>query len=1179
MQSFISAIKTLAVHCNFSDLERQLRDRLVLGVRDVRLRRELLKTDNLTFAQAVSRSVQYEQTVSDLYPQAASTSTPPETKPTTSTSTSEPMDTNLVNVGSHKRESACRHCGANHNPRGCKFARANCNYCKKVGHTVAVCWNRNKKKINLVEVDELDDSKEDFAYMNEILQVHVKSSIEQASSKIFTIIKLYDKEVQFEVDSGAARTVISYETWRNMQFNVKLEEAKINLISWGQHPIKLKGLAKVKVGYKGLEHELTIIVAKDKGPNILGRDWFAPLGIQVEGICWTSQVPEELQLKYPKVFSDQLGCYTGPPAKLILKSEAQPKFLKCRPIPYALKEEVKTELKRLEAIGVLTPVRYSDWATPLRIVRKEDGTLRICGDYRSTVNISINCDVYPLPTSTEAFQLLSGGKIFSKLDLKQAYTQMLVDKESAEILTWNTPLGLMKVNRLPFGVSAAPGIFQQVMSSQFADMVGVAVLLDDIVVTGTDEAEHAARLARVLQRIQELGFTININKCQFSVPSVTFLGYVLDAKGIHPCPRKIKEIQERPSPSDLKQLRAFLGLVNFYERFYRAKADILEPLHQLLKKNMSWKWGEIEEDAFKKAKQLLTSDLTLVQFDKNKEVILTCDASEYGVGALISHVFDDGQEKPIAMASRTMQPHERNYSQLDKEALAIIYALKKFREYLVGVKFTIVTDHKPLIGLLNPRKPIPDQISPRLLRWSLILASYNYDILYKPGQVIQNADGLSRWCSPDPVQEEAPLPEVLLLEQTPEGWTVSVDDIASETKKDELLKKVVFFALHGWPSESNDRTLMPYIQRKDAISVSKDCLLFSNRVIIPEKLQDQVLKIIHAPHAGMVQSKAYARAYVYWPGMDADITEIVERCEPCQLTRNNPPATFREWPMPEKAWQRLHIDFAGPFMNKTFLILVDAYSKWPEIEVMSSMSSAQVIQSLRKIFAEQGLPDLLVSDNGTAFVSDEFETFLKRNSIQHVTSPPYHANSNGQAERTVQTIKNKIKRQSDIPWPERVAKLLYHLRTTPSTVTGKTPAELLNNRKFRTALSTLHPDSNHSKKFVQASGTALRQFSIDQKVYIRKYNNNMEKWMKGMVVKRSSETIYEVRGEDGVVYRRHVDQIRARKDNSPDQNSETELPQDPMGSTPERWVRDLSQERDPPIVIPPESEWRDIIGF
>ncbi|XP_061728164.1 uncharacterized protein K02A2.6-like [Cydia pomonella] len=413
MQSFISAIKAIAVHCNFSDLERQLRDRLVLGVRDVRLRRELLKTDNLTFAQAVSRSVQYEQTVSDLYPQT-STSTPLETKPTTSTSISEPMDTNLVNVGSQKRETACRHCGANHNPRGCKFARANCNYCKKVGHTVAVCWNRNKKKINLVEVEELDDSKEDFAYMNEILQVHVKSSAEQASSKIFTIIKLHDKEVQFEVDSGAARTVISYETWRNLQFKIKLEDANINLITWGRHPIKLKGLAKVKVGYKGLEHELTIIVAEDRGPNILGRNWFVPLGIQVEGLCWTSQVPEELQLKYPKVFSDQLGCYTGPPAKLILKNEAQPKFLKCRPIPYALREEVKTELKRLEAIGVLTPVRYSDWATPLRIVRKEDGTLRICGDYRSTVNISINCDVYPLPTSTEAFQLLAGGKSIFK---------------------------------------------------------------------------------------------------------------------------------------------------------------------------------------------------------------------------------------------------------------------------------------------------------------------------------------------------------------------------------------------------------------------------------------------------------------------------------------------------------------------------------------------------------------------------------------------------------------------------------------------------------------------------------------------------------------------------------------------------------------------------------------------
>ncbi|XP_063828984.1 uncharacterized protein K02A2.6-like [Ostrinia nubilalis] len=999
----------------------------------------------------------------------------------TPSNVSEPMEIGRI------KSNECVHCARIHKAgERCPFTKAKCFYCKRFGHISPACDKKARKVHQVKEEGVSDKTWEPSENMN-----GVYNCTENYQPQITAELTINGAHLKMEIDSGASRTIISEDTYKTLWSTPPpLHSTNVKLVTWTREPLNVIGVANVRATLGNKEAQCELMVVSGRGPSLLGRNWFEPLGVYVAGLCWSNEQIEPFKQEFPELFKEGLGRYNGPEVSLKLRSDAVPKFLRARPVPFPLKQQVTDELNKMVKDEIITPVKYSKWATPLRIVKKEDGSLRICGDYRSTVNAAIDSDSYPLPTSSEAFVKLSVGKLFSKLDLKQAYTQLKVDDQTAELLTLNTPIGLMKMNRLAFGVSAAPGIFQRVMSSELAGMDGVACLLDDVAVTGTTADQHNKRLRDVLSVLNRMGFRLNLQKCVFAADSISFLGHKIDAEGLHPCPEKLKEIKDKPAPTNKESLH---------------KATILEPLYRLLETKTPWSWGQAEETAFKKAKDLIASDLTLVGYELTRELILICDSSEYGLGAIIAHIMDDGTERPVMMASRTLQPHERRYGQIDKEALAIMFGLSKFHEYLAGRKFCIVTDHKPLVGLFNPTKQIPDQISPRMLRWSLKLGCYDYTIKYRPGKAIGNADALSRWNAPNTsaIKDDC-IRDVLLLEERPIGWDLDARKISKETAKDSLLQKVVFFVLHGWPRANVDPNLQPFWNRREALSLSKDCLLWSNRVIIPKTLQREVLELLHTPHAGIVQTKAFARGYVWWVDMDREIERIVAECEQCQAVRNNPPGDPQVWIPTEKPWSRVHVDFAGPFQGKTFLVLIDSHSKWLEAEIISSMSSGTVITILRKIFASQGLPDVLVSDNGRAFSSEEFNIFLKKNSIKHLYSPPYHPATNDQIERAIQTLKNKLRKMGDVdmPWSEKLPKALYYLRTTPNCSTNKTPAEILNGRRYKTAVSALHPDNTQSMADLQLENAAQtpprRIFTVNQPVLIRAYGPG-EKWLKGII--------------------------------------------------------------------------------
>ena len=446
---------------------------------------------------------------------------------------------------------------------------------------------------------------------------------------------------------------------------------------------------------------------------------------------------------YEDLFKPELGHCVTTTANLCLREGAQPKFCKPRKLPFALKPVVGDELDRLERQGVTEKVSHSDWVTPVVIVRKPGGKVRICGDFKVTINPLLKTDIYPLPNPQELFKALNGGCKFTKLDLADAYLQVELKEESKKMVVINTHKGLYGYRSLPFGLNCAPAIFQKIIDQTVAGIPGVVSYLDDLVVTGKTDQEHIANLKKALDRLKTTGFRLKMEKCEFFQAEVRYLGHIIDKSGIRPQPDKLKAIVDMPFPQNPKELRSFLGMVNYYDKFTPGLASKCAILNDLLHKDAKWKWSERHLKAVEVIKTALTSTETLTHYNQDLSLSLACDASSVGVGAVIFHTFPDRTEKPIAYASRKLSQAEKNYAQIQKEALAIIYGVKKFQQYLIGRKFCLITDHKPLLSIFNPAKGIPEMIASRLQRWAITLSSYNYEVKYQASNKHGNADTLS----------------------------------------------------------------------------------------------------------------------------------------------------------------------------------------------------------------------------------------------------------------------------------------------------------------------------------------------------------------------------------------------------------------------------------------------------
>lgn len=360
------------------------------------------------------------------------------------------------------------------------------------------------------------------------------------------------------------------------------------------------------------------------------------------------------------MFNDELGKILEERAELLLKDGSVPKFLKARSVPFALQPAVEAELNKLEGMGVISPVATSSYATPVVPVVKKDGGITLCGDYKTTLNFCLETDRYPLPRVDESFAALAGGQEFSKIDLNRADHQVVVSESSREYLTLNTHKGLFAVNRLPFGVSSAPSIFQRIMDTMLKDLKGVSCYLDDVLITGRTADEHFANLEAVLKRLTERGVRVKKEKCSFFQKELRYLGHVISAAGVSTTPEKIEALTKAPAPTSKQQLQSFLGVVNYYGKFVpRLSTLAASPLYKLLRRDHPWRWDAPRQMAFEEVKNALASSAILAHYDPDKLLQVACDASQYGVGAVLSHVADDGSPRPVAYASRTLNDAEK----------------------------------------------------------------------------------------------------------------------------------------------------------------------------------------------------------------------------------------------------------------------------------------------------------------------------------------------------------------------------------------------------------------------------------------------------------------------------------------------------------------------------------------
>ena len=1213
--AYVSELRRLSVTCDFeNNLDSSLRDRLVCGINDDGIQRRLLAEKTLDFNKAFALAQSMElaaRNVQDMK-QQSHVNTP-------KMSAASPLG-HINKLTTHKVGQTVKPCdrcgGLNHTSPQCRFKDVTCRNCGKVGHIERVCRSaptqaqrgrgfpnrgrsshpgyrrvdrgrgfRGRNSTNQVVFDAPapDDTDYDIYKVDVKPSINVQRGVRQPP--ILANVLLNGQPLALEVDTGAATSLINEETYRNLWENPPvLQPAHECLRSYLGEKIPLLGSTRVNIKYGDQSADVQVLVVQGKRANLFGRDWLKEIRLDWGSIMKVGSTELEDTLnKYSDVFREELGELKDMQVKIDITVPAQPRFYKHRNIAYALRERVESELERLEKQGVIEPVKYSEWAAPIVPVLKSDqSSVRICGDYKMTINQVAKPDCYPIPRIDDLFASLSNGERFTKLDMSNAYQQLVLDKESRELTTINTHKGLYQYRRLPFGVSAALAIFQRTMECMLRGIPHVCVYLDDILITGGDDAEHNDNLSEVLDRLDKGGLRLNAGKCHFKQKSVSYLGFRIDADGLHPLEDKVQALVAAPAPQNVTELKSFLGLVQYYQKFLPYLANTLAPLHGLLKKHVHWAWTSKKDDAFQRVKCHLASCKLLAHYDPKLPINLACDASPYGVGAVLSHVMPDGSEKPVAYASRSLASAEKNYSQLDKEALAIIFGVKRFHQYIYGRTFQLVSDHKPLMSILDAQRGIPVMASARLQRWALMLAAYDYSIVYRPGSKLANADCLSRL----PIPQSVPTPPVpgdtiMLLEKMDE-FPVIVSQIRTWTNKDPLLSRVRKLVQCGFPEHlKSDNDLKPYLQRRFELSVQDQVLLWGQRVVVPPQGRTRVLDELHNAHPGIARMKALARSLVWWPGIDAALEDKVQTCSICQESRAAPAeANLHPWDWPEKPWSRLHLDYAGPLQGKMFLVLIDAHSKWMDVFPVHSATTSATLECLRRTFAIHGIPETIVTDNGSCFTSEEFATCMLNNGIQHICVAPYHPASNGMAERAVQTFKQGFTKMREGTIETSVSRFLFRYRNTPQSTTRISPAEMLLGRRPRSHLDLMHPDIGrrvHQQQQKQVEKHNMhakdRTLRVGETVFVMNFDGK-SKWLCGVIVEQTGPVSFRIRLDDGRVVRRHVDYVRSRRVSEREEMSvpEKEQSTEPFLELPPELTAEEPVQIDPPDVLEHERE-------
>jgi transposase InsO family protein len=627
----------------------------------------------------------------------------------------------------------------------------------------------------------------------------------------------------------------------------------------------------------------------------------------------------------------------------------------------------------------------------------------------------------------------------------------MLTPESRQVTTFTTHTGLFRYRRLLFGVNSAPEIYQNEIRKVLAGIPGVANMSDDIVVHGKNKEEHDIRLKQVFERLSNNGLTLNKDKSVFGVDEIEFLGHNLSKAGLSPGKGKIEAVQNFKQPKDASEVRSFLGLVTYLARFIPNLSSLSEPLRKLTHKAAKFDFGKSQVEAFNKLKEILASPKVLGFFDADAETKLIVDASPVGLGAVLVQIQHD-VPRVISYANRSLSSVERRYSQTEKEGLAIVWACERFQSYLIGKKFTLMTDHRPLLNIYSRRsKP-----QARLERWVLRLQSFDFDIVYIKGEH-NIADPLSRLlsCGGEKVEkshlEDMAFVRFVALNATPRA--ISTKELERESELDTEISSVLeCLQYDNW---SNYNGPVVYKSIKDELCVVGKLLLRGHRIVVPQKFRPYMVTLAHEGHLGIVGTKQALRSKVFWPGMDRDVERFCKARHGCQITSRMPnPEPIRTTQLPSGPWVDIAIDYLGPLPSgECILVVIDYYSRWFEVAFMpdSKISTQSTITELDKIFFRHGLPSSIKSDNGPQFRSLEFSKYCEHLDIKHYRVIPKWPQANGEVERQNSSLLKRIRiaYAENHDYKQEVYKYMMSYRGNVHPATGKSPAELLYGRNIR----------------------------------------------------------------------------------------------------------------------------------
>lgn len=741
-------------------------------------------------------------------------------------------------------------------------------------------------------------------------------------------------------------------------------------------------------------------------------------------------------------------------------------------VSYHEQQVIRKLVDEMLEAGIIRPSR-SHWASPVVLVKKKGTTdLRFCVDYRKLNRIT-KIDPYPIPNMESVLETLSGNNWFSKLDVKSMYWQVLMDKDSVEKTAFVVHCGHYEFNVMPFGLVAAPMTAMRVMNEVIKDITSTTfVFYDDILVyTPTFEA-HLAALKKLFEKLKLANITLNRKKCELMMKSVTYLGHIITPDGILPDPAKVKSIEAFQTPRNITEARSFIGMCNFFRRYIRDFSTIAKPIHETIKSKQVFEWTEAAQQAMDTLKVKLTSPPLLVHYDQNGQPIVRCDASGFGLGAvLMQKSSEPSKNGVVAYTSRTLSQSERNYATTHKECLAVIHAVKQWRHYLYGKHFLIITDHHALCWLMKTKDH-----NAQLTRWSLILQEYDFTIQHESGRIHNDADCLSR--NPLPAtgghEDESNVPTWPIcglrqqrraekLKAKHQDIIMPTFDVAKEQRSDDYYLNIMKI-LEDPNSKRKDRRRFKHFIIKDGqlyrrSKQHKDRYLLA----IPKSMVEYILKEAHdAPvsgHFGVKRTYETIRTRFYWRTIDQDVKRYVKSCDKCQKKKADSrprEGLMMPMPIPARPFEIVGIDLMGPLPLSTgkkshVLVITDYLTKYVIASTMRKTTSQRIAEHLKQLlFFKHGVPKTIITDNGANLTSYELRSLFDSLQIKHKTTSPYRPQTNGQTERYNRVLGTQLAifaGEKPESWDEYLDALVFAYNTTVHANHLQTPFYLVHGRE------------------------------------------------------------------------------------------------------------------------------------